>query len=60
HAELRVRALGAGSEAVWVEELRIAGLPRLFDPMVAAAGRIVFGRVLDHLLAAGRWRGLTR
>lgn len=51
HAELRVRVTGAGSEAVWEEELRIAGLPRLFDPLVAAAGRAVFGRVLDHLLA---------
>ncbi|MEE1783116.1 SRPBCC family protein [Streptomyces sp. SP17BM10] len=52
HAELRVRAVGAGSEAVWAEELRIAGLPRLLDPLVAAAARVVFGRVLDHLLAA--------
>ncbi|MFE3875971.1 SRPBCC family protein [Kitasatospora sp. NPDC059146] len=50
-AELRVRAVGAGSEAVWAEELRITGLPRLFDPAVALAGRLVFGRVLDHLLA---------
>ncbi|MFJ8476836.1 SRPBCC family protein [Kitasatospora sp. NPDC094011] len=51
-AELRVRAVGAGSEVVWAEELRITGLPRLFDPAVALAGRLVFGRVLDHLLAA--------
>ncbi|MFJ4188363.1 SRPBCC family protein [Kitasatospora sp. NPDC089509] len=65
-AELRVRALSAGgsagaggsgggstggSEVVWAEELRITGLPRLFDPAVALAGRLVFGRVLDHLLA---------
>ncbi|MFH8383839.1 SRPBCC family protein [Kitasatospora sp. NPDC018058] len=51
HAELRVRAAGAGSEAVWAEELRITGLPRFFDPVVASAARFVFGRVLDHLLA---------
>ncbi|CAM5692197.1 SRPBCC family protein [Streptomyces viridifaciens] len=66
-AELRIRAVGAGtvgagsevgagtvgagSEVVWAEELRITGLPRLFDPAVALAGRLVFGRVLDHLLA---------
>ncbi|MFI9318679.1 SRPBCC family protein [Kitasatospora aureofaciens] len=56
-AELRIRAVGAGSavgpgsEVVWAEELRITGLPRLFDPVVALAGRLVFGRVLDHLLA---------
>lgn len=60
YAELRVRAAGTGSEAVWAEELRIAGLPRLFDPLVAAAGRLVFGRVMDDLLAAGTRRGLTR
>jgi hypothetical protein len=52
HAELRVRAVGAGSEAVWAEELRITGLPRLFDPVVAFAGQVVFGRVLDHLLTS--------
>ncbi|WP_033353351.1 hypothetical protein [Kitasatospora aureofaciens] len=61
-AELRIRAVGAGSavgagtvgagsEVIWAEELRITGLPRLFDPAVALAGRLVFGRVLDHLLA---------
>ncbi|MFD8702831.1 SRPBCC family protein [Kitasatospora sp. NPDC059648] len=50
-AELRVRAAGSGSEVVWAEELRIAGLPRLLDPAVGFVGRLVFGRVLDHLLA---------
>ncbi|WP_369185729.1 SRPBCC family protein [Streptomyces sp. Y1] len=52
-AELRVRAVdGGGSEASWAEELRIAGLPALFDPVVAGVGRVVFGRLLDHLLDA--------
>ncbi|MFD4535894.1 SRPBCC family protein [Kitasatospora sp. NPDC058397] len=58
-AELRVRAPGqdagqAGetgeSQVSWTEELRVAGLPALFDPLVARAGRLVFGRVLDQLL----------
>ncbi|MBD0690733.1 hypothetical protein BG452_32220 [Streptomyces sp. CBMA123] len=49
-AELTVRPVGAGSAVVWAEELRITGLPRLFDPLLASAGRLVFGRVLDHLL----------
>ncbi|MGA5822955.1 SRPBCC family protein [Kitasatospora sp. NPDC094028] len=50
-AVLRVRAAaGGGSEASWAEELRIAGLPALFDPVVARIGRAVFGRLLDHLL----------
>nr|WP_223245579.1 SRPBCC family protein [Streptomyces sp. CBMA156] len=53
-AELRVRAVGGGSAAVWTEELTVAGLPRLLDPLLgpvlARAGRLVFGRVLKHLL----------
>ncbi|MFJ6617659.1 SRPBCC family protein [Kitasatospora sp. NPDC091335] len=53
-AELRVRAVGGGSAAVWTEELTVAGLPRpldpLLDPVLARAGRLVFGRVLEHLL----------
>ncbi|MFJ3218031.1 SRPBCC family protein [Kitasatospora sp. NPDC086801] len=56
-AELRVRALGqdAGetsgwSEVTWTEELRVGHLPGLLDPLVARAGRLVFGRVLDRLL----------
>ncbi|MEU4303088.1 SRPBCC family protein [Kitasatospora aureofaciens] len=50
-SEVGAGTVGAGSEVVWAEELRITGLPRLFDPAVALAGRLVFGRVLDHLLA---------
>ncbi|GAB7183816.1 hypothetical protein ATKI12_3647 [Kitasatospora sp. Ki12] len=49
-AVLRVRAVDGGSEARWAEELRITGLPRPADPLIAAAGRLVFGRVLDRLL----------
>ncbi|MFJ8622241.1 SRPBCC family protein [Kitasatospora sp. NPDC093550] len=49
-AVLLVRAVAGGSEAVWAEELRIAGLPRFADPLLAAAGRLVFGRVLARLL----------
>ncbi|WP_224285514.1 SRPBCC family protein [Streptomyces sp. LS1784] len=49
-AELRVRAVGGGSAAVWTEELTVAGLPRLLDPALSRAGRLVFGRVLEHLL----------
>ncbi|MER7769463.1 SRPBCC family protein [Kitasatospora sp. NPDC096140] len=49
-AVLRVRAVGGGSVAVWAEELRISGVPRFADPVVAATGRLVFGRVLDRLL----------
>ncbi|HEY9441520.1 MAG TPA: SRPBCC family protein [Streptomyces sp.] len=39
-----------GSHVVWVEEIRLRLLPRWSDPLLAAAGRRVFGRVLDALL----------
>ncbi|MFD0273498.1 SRPBCC family protein [Kitasatospora sp. NPDC127111] len=53
-AELRVRAVGGArgdrSEVTWQEEVVLAGLPGVFDPVVAGVGRFVFGRVLDRLL----------
>ncbi|MET8545971.1 SRPBCC family protein [Kitasatospora sp. NPDC004799] len=51
-AELRVRAVGGGSAAVWTEELTVTSLPRLLDPVLAGAGRLAFGRVLDDLLGS--------
>ncbi|MFD7975163.1 SRPBCC family protein [Streptomyces sp. NPDC059071] len=39
-----------GSLVVWVEELRVWGVPAVLDPVLAAAGRLVFGRALDGLL----------
>ncbi|GGY89623.1 SRPBCC family protein [Streptomyces nitrosporeus] len=49
-ASIDVRPTGAGSHVIWVEELRVRLLPRGADPLLAAAGRRVFGRVLDTLL----------
>ncbi|MET8504863.1 SRPBCC family protein [Streptomyces sp. NPDC004787] len=40
-----------GSRVVWDEELRLRGAPALADPLLAAAGRRVFGRALDALLS---------
>ncbi|MFI5618629.1 SRPBCC family protein [Streptomyces sp. NPDC051567] len=52
-AEIEIRgAPGGGSEVHWREELRVRGLPRFLDPVVAAAGRALFGRAVDRLLAA--------
>ncbi|MFF0752501.1 SRPBCC family protein [Streptomyces sp. NPDC004267] len=52
--EVTAAATGAGSRVVWTEELRLGVLPAaldpVFDPVLAAAGRIVFGRALDGLL----------
>ncbi|MEV4945619.1 SRPBCC family protein [Streptomyces sp. NPDC053755] len=39
-----------GSRAVWTEEAWVRGAPRALDPVVARAGRTLFGRVLDGLL----------
>ncbi|MEU6239318.1 SRPBCC family protein [Kitasatospora sp. NPDC047058] len=54
-AELRVRAVDGGrgsrSEVTWAETVALAGVPGVFDPVVAGVGRLVFGRVLDRLLA---------
>ncbi|RSS83117.1 SRPBCC family protein [Streptomyces sp. WAC06614] len=50
-AEIEVRPRPAGgAEVHWREDLRLRGLPRFLDPVVAAVGRRVFGRALDRLL----------
>ncbi|WP_406859259.1 SRPBCC family protein [Streptomyces sp. HUAS MG47] len=50
-AEIEVTAAaGGGSRVVWHEELRLRGLPRAADPLLATAGRLLFGRAMDGLL----------
>ncbi|MFJ9810410.1 SRPBCC family protein [Streptomyces sp. NPDC101158] len=49
-AMFEVAGEGSGSRVRWTEELRLRGVPGLFDPVLAAAGRVVFGRALDGLL----------
>ncbi|MDG4859587.1 SRPBCC family protein [Streptomyces sp. T-3] len=49
-AEISVRPRGSGSYVEWREDLRIARLPRLADPLTAVAGRVVFGLALRRLL----------
>lgn len=50
-AEIEIRPLATGgAEVHWREELRLRGLPRALDPVVAAAGRLLFGRALARLL----------
>ncbi|MEV4680638.1 SRPBCC family protein [Streptomyces kurssanovii] len=55
-AEIEVHATDSGSVVLWVEELRLALLPRLLDRLVARVGRLLFARALDALLSgpAGR------
>ncbi|MBM7439711.1 SRPBCC family protein [Streptomyces sp. HB132] len=49
-ASIDVCPTESGSHVVWVEELRVRLLPRWADPLLAGAGRRVFGRVLGTLL----------
>jgi hypothetical protein len=53
-AEIEVLPQGPGAVVVWVEELRIRLVPRLFDPLVVRVARLVFGRALDGLLTRPR------
>ncbi|MGY0019539.1 SRPBCC family protein [Streptomyces sp. cg35] len=53
-AEFEVRALGADRSRVeWREELRVRGVPAVADPLLAAAGRWMFGRAVNGLLRYG-------
>ncbi|MFI2347990.1 SRPBCC family protein [Streptomyces sp. NPDC019443] len=53
-AEIEVLPQGSGAVVVWVEELHIRLVPRLFDPLVVRVARLVFGRALDGLLTRPR------
>ncbi|RFU88243.1 SRPBCC family protein [Streptomyces triticagri] len=45
-----------GAVVMWRESLRLRGVPRAADPVVAWAGRRVFGRQLDVLLPGAEER----
>ncbi|WP_367320064.1 SRPBCC family protein [Streptomyces sp. HUAS ZL42] len=50
-AEIEVRpGPGGRTRVVWREELRLRLLPRVFDPLLRAAARSVFGRAVNALL----------
>ncbi|MER5729523.1 SRPBCC family protein [Streptomyces sp. NPDC002138] len=60
-AEIEVRPLPTGgAEVRWREDIRIPALPRPLDPVVAAAGRRLFARVIDHLLRGGNGGAAAR
>ncbi|MEU6672926.1 SRPBCC family protein [Streptomyces sp. NPDC046925] len=53
-AEIEVsRRAESGSAVVWREELSVRFLPRFLDGALTAAGRLMFGRAVDRLLASG-------
>lgn len=49
-AELSVTPTATGSRVVWREEAHWIGVPRFAARVEEAAGRALFGRVVDHLL----------
>jgi uncharacterized protein YndB with AHSA1/START domain len=49
-AQVEVTASPGGCRVLWTEELSVRGLPRAFDPVLARAGRVLFGRAVDGLL----------
>ncbi|MER7762931.1 SRPBCC family protein [Streptomyces sp. NPDC097619] len=49
-AEIGVLPVTGGCVVEWHEELRVRGVPRAGDPLLAGAGRAVFGRALTTLL----------
>ena len=51
-AELSVKPLGDGSRVTWREEIRLTGVPRVFDGLIRASSTRLFSRVVDGLLAA--------
>ncbi|WP_282692321.1 SRPBCC family protein [Streptomyces sp. CC208A] len=58
-AEVEVAAEGGGARVVWTEGLAVRGVPGVFDPLLARAGRVVFGRALDGLLHHRPSNGLS-
>jgi hypothetical protein len=50
-AELAVGFSPRGSWATWTEDIAVARLPRLFDPLTALSSRLLFTRVLRKLVS---------
>lgn len=57
--EVAPRAGDAGSTVVWQEELCVRWLPRVFDRVLVAAARRMFGRAVDGLLSSPPPRPFT-
>jgi len=49
-AELRVDPLADGCRVTWREQIRVRGVPRLFDALTGAVAARLFARVIDGLL----------
>ena len=51
-ADITVSDAGEGSQVVWVEEIWLPGLRRLTRPLGDRLGPVLFGRVVEGLVAA--------
>ncbi len=49
--DLTVAPTSTGSEVVWRQTIRVAGIPAFADPVVARVARVAYGRTLRTLLA---------
>lgn len=47
---IEVYAQGSGSRVVWTEDVRVRGVPAIFEPLAKIGGQWMFGRALDGLL----------
>ncbi|WP_338701853.1 SRPBCC family protein [Streptomyces sp. Q6] len=53
-AEFEVREReGGGARVEWREDIGVRGVPKAADPLLAAAGRRMFGRAMNGLLRHG-------
>jgi hypothetical protein len=53
-AELVVEPRAAGSTATWTEDITVARVPHVLDPLTAVSSRLLFSRVLRRLLEDAR------
>lgn len=51
YAEILVEPSGTGSRVTWRESLHVRGVPRAFAGLERWSSRLLFGRVLDDVLA---------
>jgi carbon monoxide dehydrogenase subunit G len=50
-AEIEVQPGAGGTRVIWSEDIRARWTPRIADPVIAAVGSALFGRVLRKMAA---------
>ena len=49
--DITIESIPTGARVTWIERIDVRGLPKWCDGLIAVAGRSMFGRVIDRLLA---------